>query len=170
MSEFHRHHNPGLFTKLMSMTIEDGDCAVWTGSTKAGSPSFGTGSKMVRRMLHEARTGQPVKGGQFARMSCGNSLCVSVEHTRFVSLASHRSSMAKVGWKNPAPRMARMAVVQQAKSRVLDWDKVRDIRACESATEAARKHNISISMASKIKRNECWREGVPGASVFYQRV
>ena len=150
-------------------TEEVGDCLIWTGSLQGGCPAlnFGGTPRMVRRLIYEARTGQPVPKGKVMRCTCTEKLCVAhFEPSSYRRIAKDAGAR---GLMSDPLRTAKISAARQASSH-LTWDVIRAFRASEeSGASFARRVGISHAQACRIRNGKAWKEALPSSSVFSWR-
>lgn len=150
---------------------EDSGCLIWSGRMSNGCPKIcgprpgaEIGDLMCRRVIWEATSGEAPKQGKRIIMTCRDKHCLEFAHMAARTNKQIALLAAKEGKFSSIERRVRIAAGRRRNSK-LDYDKVADIRACSTAAEAARKHGINKTMASKIRRGESWAP-LPGASIF----
>ena len=157
---------------LATRTVQEGQCLLWTGTHRAGSPQMRlTQPKrrmvMVRRAILECQHGGALPPGLYAVAGCGEPRCVRPEHVRGMTVQQIGRRAADAGaWQGPL-RAARIAQARRRQSR-LTWDDIQAIRNAPTAKQAAADHGISRSHASLIRRALVWT--MPVGGVFTQLV
>jgi hypothetical protein len=136
----------------------DGACWTWAGQ-KTGKDYplvYWKGKRLsVRRVVGK------LESGLFARMKCGNPLCVAPHH--IVRLT--RSQYKKGQEFTLAAKLAMTRGQRKRPDRKLTMERAKDIRvrliAGEPAKEVAKAEGISRQAVDQIKLNRVWRETTP---------
>lgn len=145
-----------MLTKIKQNTIDEGSCMIWQGQLSQGKypqMRFYSSNGPVRLKIFTVLFGAPKKGYQIG-VSCGVFRCVNPAH-----LISRSKSAASKGVSCTLVSIAKIRLAMQKKSLVMDWDKVREIRASsESGLALDRKYNLSRGHASRIRNYKIWVE------------
>lgn len=145
---------------IRERTIEEGDCLLWTGGCSRGTgsnrpqPALWIGGKVqpLRRLAYVAY-GKELLVHRRVSTTCGNDKCLCEDHLKE---KSHSESL--VGHRKSPVTVARIAAAKQA-AGVLDWEKVRAIRASEkSNVELGREYSVHHETISKVRAHKMWRE------------
>lgn len=150
---------------LMQRTSVEGDCIEWSGYVYAGNnPQVSHAGKMVAvRKLVMLLNERKVPDRAYYKTTCGNDLCVRIEHIKVVDQQNHMVSMAKnVRHQHPL-RIAKLQAAA-AHRRKLSQDKVNEILVSDEPSRAlAEVYGVSHGTITKIKANRARR--VVSASV-----
>jgi hypothetical protein len=144
---------------LMERTIEEGYCVEWSGYAYAGNnPQVSHDGKMIAvRKLVMLLNERKVPDLAYFKTTCGNDLCVRLEHIKVVDQKKHMQVMnAAVDHQNPL----RIAKLQSASAhrRKLSQEQVDDIMVSdESSRVLAQAHGVSHGTITKIKANRARR-------------
>lgn len=143
---------------------EDGDCWLWTMAVNdSGNPRYSTHvdgqptSLQPRRIAWQL--GNPGKslGSGLVGTTCRNPRCLNPEHL----VKRTKGEVISLMSMNPATRAKKIAaaVRRRGHSTKLDMEKARYIRSStKTLAVVAGELEISIALASKIRRNELWKE------------
>lgn len=142
---------------LQKRTEPEGECLLWTGYVDGvGSAQWRIAGKLylVRRLLWELTRGTVPKKHQVG-VRCGIPACVHPDH-----LVSRTRGSVQRGVPKSPMQILRTAMAHRAKaSTKLTVESAADIRTgAETVSEAARRHGISVSRASRIRRGQAWRD------------
>lgn len=144
---------------LMTRTSIEGDCIEWQGYVYDGNnPQVCNAGKMtgVRKLvmlLNERKV--PEKA--YYKTTCGNDLCVRLEHIKVVDHKKHMISMAKNVRHNAPTRIAKLQKVA-ANRRKLSDEQVQEIIISDQPTRAlAEIYGVSHSTISKVKSHRARR-------------
>jgi hypothetical protein len=104
---------------------------------------------------------------------CADKLCLYPHHVKPVSSSQMMQWLAKRGrCSTPAVRASRAksARAKATKMNGMSMEKARAMRADRASglilTEIAERHEVGLTTASRVCRNESWRETVLAASIF----
>lgn len=150
---------------LMERTSAEGDCIEWQGYVYAGNnPQVSHDGKMtaVRKlvmMLHERK----VPERAYYKTTCGNDLCVRLEHIKVVDHKKHMADMAKNVRHNAPTRIAKLQKKAESRRKVSD-EQVQDIILSDQPSRVlAAAYGVSKGTILKIKAHRARR--VVSASV-----
>lgn len=150
---------------LMERTSVEGDCTEWLGySYEGNNPQVSHDGKMIAvrklvMLLHERK----VPDRAYYKTTCGNELCVRLEHIKVVDHKRHMISMAKKVIHNAPTRVAKLQASAISRRKLTD-EQVQDIVMSDQSTRAlAAVYGVSPSTISKVKSNRTRR--VMSASV-----
>ena len=159
--------------EIYAQCFEEGDCLIWEGPyTSNGYPVVRDSELrrrvLVRRPLWEELTGKPIPYGWNATMRCKNPCCVSFGHMRLRTYSQIVQQAADEGKLSSPSRRASIAKAMQSRSsKVKTQETAQEIRNHPEPIRAtAVKYGVSPSVVSRIRRNEAWRPGIVGNSVF----
>lgn len=150
---------------LMERTSTEGDCIEWQGYVYAGNnPQVCHDGKMIAvrklvMLLHERKV--PVKA--YYKTTCGNDLCVRIEHIKVVDHKKHMTGMAKNVRHNAPTRIAKLQKVAESRRKLSD-EQVQDIILSDEPSRAlAAAYGVSKGTILKVKAHRARR--VVSASV-----
>jgi hypothetical protein len=138
---------------LMKRTSAEGDCIEWQGYMyKGNNPQVCHDGKMisVRKLLmrlHERKV--PEKA--YYKTTCGNDLCVRLEHIKVVDHKKHMSGMAKNVQHNAPTRIAKLQAAAFDRRKLSDGQVQDIILSAGSSRELAAEYGVSKSTIAKIK-------------------
>ena len=116
-------------------------CWNWTGQVDANGYARTGSRNMMHRQFYEEKVG-PLVPGMHIHHTCFNRRCVNPDHLRQVSPGENTRESAKV----------------------LDWEKVRTIRARRASGETsvaiARDMGLNVYTVRSVARHDTWREPV----------
>ena len=159
-----------LIEKIQCHITIEGDCWEWHGCMQGSIPMMKhkNGVSNVRRLVLIDR-GVPMTGF-IATYTCGNSACVSPEHTaRSTRARMNRLIMADMNAATNTLRIKRIADVKRRTDAKLSLDDVSQIRASDDRHEdLAARFGVSKSLIGRIRRGEVWRtfSASPFAGLF----
>jgi hypothetical protein len=148
------------FEDIQHRTIDDAGCAIWQHSCSNGHPSMRYQGKtqLVRRVLWEALHG-PIEAGKIIRCTCGSKKCVNPEHFEITTYKKLGKELGAVGVMSGPIRSAAIARAKRKTSAKLTQAAVDDIRTSnETTVTLAKKYGIAQSHASRVKRQQAWRD------------
>lgn len=156
MSRVFSRQTPGWLEAIKARTVEEGECALWTGFADNGAPQVFIDGKyqMVRRVLWEAERG-PIPKGMHPRCNCGEVRCINLEHIRLRSTRQIAKEAAKTGAWSSLLRRAKIAAARRKTSKLTQAD-VDRIRAADNGAAIARELGVSKALANKIRRGVAW--------------
>jgi hypothetical protein len=142
---------------LLSHTIEEGECLIWTGSAQHGKyPQVRIGDSRtgtaiaVRRIIYEKVHGELMPGKQVG-VKCKTLLCVHPD-----CLVQRTKSQAHKGQKLRPDHIMRIIAGKRAKAK-LNMETVREIRASDEPGHVLdARHGLSDGYASRIRTNRVW--------------
>lgn len=150
---------------LMERTSIEGDCIEWQGYVYAGNnPQVSHCGKMIAvrklvMLLHERKV--PEKA--YYKTTCGNDLCVRLEHIKVVDQKRHMISMAKKVNHNAPTRIRKLQKVAESRRKLTD-EQVQDIILSDQPSRAlAAAYGVSKGTILKVKAHRARR--VVSASV-----
>lgn len=155
---------------LRLRTVECGECWEWQQSyTSSGVPLLprmgGQRGKTVRMKVATDILNRKVPKGAIASTKCENRRCVRPSHVQVIPRAKMLERSRRN--TNESLRRAKITATHRAQSEVLSEELAAEIRgAAEKLGDLARRHGISIAMASKIKRGEAWAPISPFGAMF----
>lgn len=144
---------------LLSKTMEEGECMVWTGYIGNYVPQISHAGKVVavRRLLLELG-GRTVKATEYAIASCGNTSCVNPDHIILRTASQHGKAMTKFA-RNEHARSAKLSTIARATRAKLDIDQARAIRSSdETGPVLAERYGVNRSVIARIRRNVVWKD------------
>jgi hypothetical protein len=144
---------------LMERTSAEDDCIEWLGYSYMNQyPQVSHGGIMfpVRKLVMMLNN-RKVPDLAYFKTTCGNDLCVRLEHIKVVDQKKHMQVMAAaVDHKHPL-RIAKLQAAA-APRRKLSQDQVDDIMVSEEPSRAlALAHGVSHGTITKIKANRARR-------------
>jgi len=138
---------------LMQRTSVEGDCIEWSGYVYAGNnPQVSHAGKMVAvRKLVMLLNERKVPDRAYYKTTCGNDLCVRLEHIKVVDHKKHMAAMAKKVRHNAPTRVAKLQASAISRRKLTD-EQVQDILLSSgSSRELAALYGVSPSTISKVK-------------------
>ena len=144
---------------LMQRTSIEGDCIEWSGYVYAGNnPQVSHAGKMVAvRKLVMLLNDRKVPDRAYYKTTCGNDLCVRLEHIKVVDHKKHMAAMAKNVRHNAPTRIAKLQAAA-AHRRKLSEDQVNEILVSDEPSRAlADIYGVSHGTITKIKGNRARR-------------
>lgn len=150
---------------LMERSSIEGDCIEWLGYSymnKFPQVSHGGAMISVRKLVMILNKRQIPDLGYF-KTTCGNELCVRLEHIKMVNQQGHMESIArKVNHQNPV-RISKLQKVAESRRKLSD-EQVQDILMSDQpSTRLAAIYGVSKSTITNVKGNRARR--VVSASV-----
>ena len=146
---------------IAARTFADGGCLRWTGAVTNRHPSMRVDGRQVltRRVIVELDSGS-IARGKIVRCTCETPLCVAREHLIVTTYRAVAKECGRRGLMSGPVRSARIAAAKRAsKQAKLDAQAVIEIRASTATGAAlARRHGVSESCVSRIRRGSVWRE------------
>lgn len=148
-------------TYIHNRCKEDGGCWIWQQAcTSNGTPTMYVGPKMiaVRRVVASLK-GLNIEG-KVVTSTCGDKRCVCQDHLLVVTKKQLADLIVKrTGHPYRIYRRKKISDARRAKVGKLTDELVREIRASTMThKEASKKHGISKSTISRIKRHEAWKD------------
>jgi hypothetical protein len=144
---------------LMERTSIEGDCTEWLGySYEGNNPQVSHDGKMIAvrklvMLLHDRK----VPERAYYKTTCGNELCVRLEHIKVVDHKKHMILMAKNVRHNAPTRIAKMQKSAISRRKLTD-EQVQDIVMSDQPTRSlAAIYGVSKSTISKVKANQSRR-------------
>lgn len=131
-------------------------CAVWLGTAHLGQfPQMRWGNKAssARRVIYEMLRGPIQEGWQVGVRDTCHCLCVAPEHLV-------QRSRGKAGIGHPVKLTTKIKIAEaRRRDSKLDISTVAAIRSSdEPGTVLAQQHQVSVSIVSRIRRGDAWRE------------
>lgn len=143
----------------------DTGCWIWMrGCNRHTIPQLNVDgvSTSARRHIFEVFNGRKLPRHLFAACPCDDQKCVNPTHTKIVSKSAYLAMARARGIVfHSAVTVAKITMARRAGSKVLNADKVREIRrraAVERYAVVALDFGINPHYVGKIFRNEAWRE------------
>lgn len=147
-----------------------GSCLEWQGRVQNGTPQMWDGERYVsvRRLVVEQERGFVIPKRLRCSMRCQNERCIADAHIALRSYHLIAQMAADAGKSKGAAARASLTRGRRARNDVkLSIEIAREVRASTlSSTKEAEKRGVSPALIRAIRRGDCWREAVPGASVF----
>jgi hypothetical protein len=150
---------------LMERTSVEGDCIEWLGySYEGNNPQVSHAGKMVAvRKLVMLLNERKVFDRAYFKTTCGNDLCVRLEHIKVMDTKKHMAAMAKNVRHNAPTRIAKLQAAAVGRRKLSD-EQVNDIvMSSESSRALALQYGVSPGTISKVKAHRARR--VVSASV-----
>jgi cobalamin biosynthesis protein CobT len=144
---------------LMERTSVEGDCIEWLGySYEGNNPQVSQAGKMVSvRKLVMLLSGRKLPDRAYYKTTCGNDLCVRLEHIKVVDTKKHMISMAKKVMHNAPTRVAKLQASAINRRKLTD-EQVQDILLSSgSSRQLGAQYGVSASTISKIKSHQTRR-------------
>jgi hypothetical protein len=144
---------------LMQRTSVEGDCIEWLGySYEGNNPQVSHAGKMVAvRKLVMLLSGRKLPDRAYFKTTCGNDLCVRLEHIKVVEHKKHMISMAKNVIYNAPTRVAKLQASAINRRKLTD-EQVQDILLSSGSSRAlALQYGVSPSTISKVKGHRARR-------------
>jgi hypothetical protein len=144
---------------LMQRTSVEGDCIEWLGYSYDGNnPQVSHAGKMVAvRKLVMLLSERKVPDRAYYKTTCGNDLCVRLEHIKVVDHKKHMISMAKNVIYNAPTRVTKLQASAINRRKLTD-EQVQDILLSSESTRAlAVTYGVSPSTISKVKGHRARR-------------
>ena len=142
---------------IMARTVEEGDCALWTGYAQNRTPQIYDAGRMVpvRGLLSRLLGREEPKERGYWASTCGSDLCVKNQHTTYRTDSQHYAYMAKRMQTMPAVQSIRRAKISKARTKKLTDDQVHEIlHSNESSRVVAERVGISKSLVCRYRRGE----------------
>lgn len=144
---------------LMERTSIEGDCTEWLGYSYDGNnPQVSHDGKMIAvrklvMLLHDRK----FPSRAYFKTTCGNELCVRLEHIKVIDHKKHMISMAKKVIHNAPTRVAKLQASAISRRKLTD-EQVQDIVMSDQSSRAlAAVYGVSPSTISKVKANQSRR-------------
>lgn len=150
---------------LMQRSSPEGDCIEWQGYVYAGNnPQVSHDGKMTAvRKLVMLLNERKVPERAYYKTTCGNDLCVRLEHIKVVDHKKHMMGMAKNVRHNAPTRIAKLQKVAESRRKLTD-EQVQDIILSDQPSRAlAAEYGVSKGTILKVKAHRARR--VVSASV-----
>lgn len=150
---------------LMQRSSPEGDCIEWQGYSYAGNnPQVSHNGKMTAvRKLVMLLNERKVPERAYYKTTCGNDLCVRLEHIKVVDHKKHMMGMAKNVRHNAPTRIAKLQKVSESRRKLTD-EQVQDIILSDQPSRAlAAAYGVSKGTILKVKAHRARR--VVSASV-----
>lgn len=150
---------------LMERVSIEGTCFEWNGYVyEDNNPQvMHDGKMMAVRKLVMLLNERKVPEKAYYKTTCGNDLCVRLEHIKVVDSKKHMISMAKKVRHNALTRIAKLQKVAESRRKLSD-QQVQEIILSEKPSRAlASEYGVSKGTILKIKANRARR--VVSASV-----
>lgn len=150
---------------LMERTSVEGDCTEWLGySYEGNNPQVSHDGKMIAvrklvMLLHKRK----VPDRAYYKTTCGNELCVRLEHIKVVDHKKHMILMAKNVRHNAPTRITKMQKSAISRRKLTDEQVQVIMMSDQPDRELAAIYGVSKSTISKVKSNRTRR--VMSASV-----
>jgi hypothetical protein len=144
---------------LMERTTAEGDCIEWSGYVYAGNnPQVSQDGKMVAvRKLVMLLNQRKVPDRAYYKTTCGNDLCVRIEHIKVDDHKRHMQVMAKNVQHNAPTRVAKLQASAMSRRKLTD-EQVQDILMAEGSSRAlALIYAVSPGTINKIKAHRARR-------------
>ena len=158
-------------TRIKRMTVEEGQCRLWTGYMVNGSPLInvnGAGTS-VRRLVWREKHG-PIAPNLLAHAQCGNPACVAAEHIVLMTAQEIAKKAAAAGAFSTPQRRAAQSAAARRHAKKLNLELAREIRlSSDTSKVVAARYGISPSLVKKVRAGKAWADGVLGSSVFAWR-
>lgn len=159
-----------LTLETLHMYVEEvGDCWIWRyGCNGDGYPfAYIEGKRLiVRRYIVECLKKQKVPKNYVISCRCGQKLCLNPDHL----VAWPRAKIVAAGAKNRRPNYPALLAARLNKQQtVLDWAKVRAIRAVPasvSSRELAKLYGCHKRTIENVRNGRTWKDGATVASVW----
>ena len=152
-----------LLDDVYARCIPDGECMNWTGAVQScgKSPAIRAGRRgtSLRRLMLETASKRKIDPQGRATYTCGNKLCVRLEHLALVSRKTLQ--LRNESELNALQRLLKSQRIKE-KARLrskLTMEIAKSIMADESPQrEIAKKYNISQTTVGSIKRGLTWQD------------
>lgn len=144
---------------LMERTSTEGDCAEWLGYSYQGNyPQVSHDGKMVAvRKLVMLLNERKVPDRAYFKTTCGNDLCVRLQHIKVVDHKKHMQTMAQNVMHNSPTRVAKLQASAISRRKLTD-EQVQDILlADQTSKDLAAAYGVSKGTIVKIKANRARR-------------
>jgi hypothetical protein len=144
---------------LMQRTSVEGDCIEWLGySYEGNNPQVSHAGKMVAvRKLVMLLSGRKLPDRAYYKTTCGNDLCVRLEHIKVVDTQKHMAAMAKNVRHNAPTRIAKLQASAINRRKLTD-EQVQDILLSSGSSRAlALQYGVSPGTISKVKGHRARR-------------
>jgi hypothetical protein len=160
---------------ILAQCEEVGDCLEWQGRMQNGSPQVYVGRvngksryRTARRVFTELLVCGPIHPFMRCTTTCGNERCLAQEHLKMRTYKQMARINAKRGLQSTPHARAAIARGRRNRSDVkLSLEKAREIRQSPlTGVQLAAVYGVNRTLIGAIRRNEIWRESLPGASVF----
>lgn len=150
---------------LMQRSSPEGDCIEWQGYAYAGNyPQVSHDGKMTAvRKLVMLLNERKVPERAYYKTTCGNDLCVRLEHIKVVDHKKHMMGMAKNVRHNAPTRIAKLQKVAASRRKLTDEQVQQIILSDESSRVLAAAYGVSKGTILKVKAHRARR--VVSASV-----
>lgn len=152
-----------LLGDVYARCIPDGECLNWTGAVQScgKSPAIRAGHRgtSLRRLMLETASKKKIDPKLRATYTCGNKLCVRLEHLALVSRKT-----IQLRNESEFNALQRLVKSQRIREKVrlrskLTMDIAKAIMVDESPQrEIARKYNVSQTTVNSIKRGRTWQD------------
>lgn len=149
---------------IMQRCEEEGDCLLWKlGTNGVGHPRFTfriggeCANRQLRRVVWALVGGRELQGKQVLTTTCGNPGCLNPAHLKVTT----RAAVVKKMMSNPdvIRRVTVANAVRGRQSGKITMEQALLIRESTQPLSAiAQEYGISIARASKVRRNEAWRD------------
>lgn len=150
---------------LMERVSIEGSCFEWNGYVYDGNnPQVSHGGKMIAvRKLVMLLNERKVPNKAYYKTTCGNDLCVRIEHIKVVDSKKHMTAMAKKVNHNAPTRIAKLQKSAIGRRKLTD-EQVQEIIMSEQPSRAlAAAYGVSKGTILKVKANRARR--ITSASV-----
>jgi hypothetical protein len=153
---------------IKRLTVEEGDCLVWTGRSIGSSPvgNLLLSIRPVRR-VQLALQGRDIPPGWVVIDTCRTPGCVHPDHLK---VASRQQLMRRTGKEGMLSLPSKSASLKRASRQTapkLTLQIAREIRASDEPSKVlAERHGVNVSLINRIRRGKVWAEAVQGSSVW----
>lgn len=150
---------------LMERVSIEGSCFEWNGYVYAeNNPQVSHNGKMIAvRKLVMLLNERKVPEKAYYKTTCGNDLCVRIEHIKVVDSKKHMIAMAKNVRHNAPTRIAKLQKVAESRRKLTD-EQVQDIILSDEPSRVlAAEYGVSKATILKVKAHRARR--VVSASV-----
>lgn len=152
-----------LLDRAYGKCIPDGECMIWRGAvhSQCKSPSIRIGGRghgvSLRRLMLQTVAGRKLDHRMMATYTCGNSLCVRLEHMAGVSRRVIQLRIkANANAADKIKKSTKIIAKARARSK-LTMDIANEIRGLDlPQREIARRYGITQSTVGSIKRGKAW--------------
>lgn len=150
---------------LMERVSIEGSCFEWLGYVYAeNNPQVMHDGKMIAvRKLVMLLNERKVPDKAYYKTTCGNDLCVRIEHIKVVNHKKHMISMAKNVQHNALTRIAKLQKVAESRRKLTDEQVQAIILSNETSRVLAAAYGVSKGTILKVKAHRARR--VVSASV-----
>lgn len=161
-----------LLEKILSRTIEEGECMLWTGSkAQKCVPQVHIDGRMVpvRRAIFDfLEKSDPAKPWLTTR--CRNQDCVNPDHIRAMSSTDFHTLRSKIANQgaNKSLRIAKLTAARRKAPGVkLNEELAAEIRLSDTPSiECAKQYGISRSLVQNIRAGRAWKSSNVFAALF----